>query len=637
MDVKFPSGLIVNNVPDGYSQAELLDQLHKAGYTNEQLGLSNETEEAKKIQSELDIAHAAIAPQSVHSNNPYVQGIIDTNTALDKGITPPSEKHDVSPLLYSLIGTRDTAGKDNIFGYLSPYTKDTKLTPDDIKDIKDITGAGKFGLDAAAFAVPEAAAGEFLGGAIGADAVANAPKAVKAAAATTRFLLPKTIGSLSAQSSHDNITAKQTGIDLAFTGIADLIFGGIGSATEGQVKDALNKLLESGGDSPELREVTRQYLAHSRLQELGEHLQALREVNSAAILDDAIAAMKEEVPDVFEGQSWEDLKEAIDDGGFNEDPSSVIVDSAKSNKNEYLAKARVLAKNEQERKAIRVLAEANETYRKTLLGKLGILPMNVSDKIMPRTFTQKFSGVFSDWAGVKHLPFIESKLMEKNALNVTEAERKALIKDLRADNRRINKEIEQDAGKQGVSLNKKRFALNRQRKLNSDIIDYLQSDMKGRAKKIQPVQIAIKEAQEGDFNTPKYENLMKRFSDLQSRYENLNLSKEEKELSWLDKGLRDVGASKKVIVLYLLSKIGFTVGAGQILALSTVAEKLSQSQRSKVLSEAYNLALRVEKGEITQDEAVTLIRERMKKAKQLTRVADSGIRLFNNQNKDDKK
>lgn len=640
MDVKFPSGLVVNNVPDGYSQAELLDQLHKAGYTNEQLGLSNETEEAKKIQSELDIAHAAIVPQKVdvpRSNNPYIQGMIDTNTALDKGVTPPSEKHDVSPLLYSLVGTRDTAGKDNVFGYLSPYTKDTKLTPDDIKDIKDITGAGNFGLDFAAFAVPEAAAGEFLGGAIGTDVVANTPKAVKAAAATTRFLAPKAIGSLAAQASHGDITGEQTGIDLAILSAGDLILGGMAGASESQVKDAFNKLLESGRDNPELRNNTRLYLAYSRLQELGEHLQSLREVNNTATLDDAIEAMKQEVPDTFEGQQWEDLQDIINNEGFDGDSSSIIIDTAKNNKNGYLDKARTLAKSEQERKALRVLAEANEAYRKTWLGKLRILPMHIPDEIMPRTPSQKLTGVAADWVGFKRLLFIESKLMEKNALNVTEAERKALIKDLRADNRRINKEIEQDAGKQGVSLNKKRFALNRQRKLNSDIIDYLQSDMKGRAKKLQPVQIAIKEAQEGDFNTPKYENLMKRFSDLQSRYENLNLSKEEKELSWLDKGLRDFGVSKKVVVLYLLSKIGFIVGAGKALAFSTLAEKLSQSQRSKVLSEAYNLALRVEKGEITQDEAVTLIRERMKKAKQLTRVADSGVRLFNNQNKDDKK
>ncbi|EAV6171061.1 hypothetical protein E9863_07320 [Salmonella enterica] len=646
-NVRLTDGTIVNNIPDDWSKETFQKKALQNGITPEQLGMSptqaasllsgdNSEADAKNIMNELDIANAAIVPQPVHSNNPYVQGMIDTNTALDKGITTPSEKHNVSPLLYSLVGTRDTAGKDNVFGYLSPYTKDTKLTPDDIKDIKDITGAGNFGLDFAAFAVPEAAAGEFLGGAIGADVVANTPKAVKAAAATTRFLAPKAIGSLSAQASHGDITGEQTGIDLAILSAGDLILGGMAGASESQVKDAFNKLLESGRDNPELRNNTRLYLAYSRLQELGEHLQSLREVNNTATLDDAIEAMKQEVPDTFEGQQWEDLQDIIDNEGFDGDSSSIIIDTAKNNKNGYLAKARTLAKSEQERKALRVLAEANEAYRKTWLGKLRVLPMHIPDEIMPRTPSQKLTGVAADWVGFKRLPFIESKLMEKNAITVTEEERKGLIKDLQADNRRIKNDLRDIGNKKGVSLNKKYYALERQQKLNNQIIDYLKSDMKGRAKKIQPIQVAIKEAQEEDFNTGKYENLMKRFSDLQSKYEYMNLSKTDKEINTLQKVATELGHGKSLSINGILATIGLKIAFGKIIATTTLAEKLSQNIRSSVLSEALKLANMVEKGDITKEEASLLIRKRMQKAKQLTRVADSGVRLFNNQNKDDK-
>lgn len=640
MDVKFPSGLVVNNVPDGYSQAQLLDQLHKAGYTDAQLGIESDNT-AENIQNELDAAHAAITPkpaEATHSNNPYIQGMIDTNKGFEKAVSPEAQHHNVSPLLYSIVGTKDTAGKDNVFGYLSPYSKDTKLTPDDIADIKGITQAGNMALDAAAFAVPEAAMTELLGGAIGADVVANAPKVVKAAAATTRFLTPKLTGSLSAQASHGDISAKQTGIDMAILGAGDLLFGKMGSASEKQVKDAFNKLLESGGDNPELRHDTRQYLAYSRLQELGEHLQALRELNNSATLEDAIEEMKKEVPDTFEGQQWEDLNDVINSSGFdNGDASSVIIDTARNNKKEYLSKARALAKSEQERKAIRVLAEANEAYRNTWLGKTRVLPMNIPDAIMPRTPTQKLSGFAAEWGGFKKLPYIESKLMEKNSLNVTEEERASLIKDLRSDNTRINKELKEDAGKNGVSINKKRNAMLRQKSLNSKIIDYLQSDMKGRAKKIEPVQIAIKEAQEEDFNTPKYENLMKRFSELQSKYEALNLSKTEKEVNALQKVATELGHGKILSINGFLGLLGLKVAAGKIIATTTVAEKLSQNARSAALSEALKLSDMVERGDITKEEASLLIRKRMKKAKYATRLIDSGIRLFNNEDKDDKK
>lgn len=383
-----------------------------------------------------------------------------------------------------------------------------------------------------------------------------------------------------------------------------------------QILNVFEKLRSASEINPELETATRQYLAHSRLQELGEHLESLRELNPTATIRNALDSLYHQVPELFRGKQWEDLSSLFKD--FDENISSKeLLGFAKAGKSEWLDKAKRLANTDANSRLIKELADANDEYRKSYISTLR--PMLINPDLVPDTAGQARQKMFSGFFGVSDIP-IGKGIVKKNALRIIKPEADKLIKDLQGDTRRIHRELKSLEGKHGISDNKKRFALGRQKELNKRMINFLKSGLKGNALKVSDVAAAIKEVQEEQFNSGKFKGLTTRFKNLASKFKTLQVAKLDDEKDFVGDLISQFGG-KKIAAGAASSLFGGIPMMGTLTALGTIAGHIAARTKSANVAEANRLAKLVESGDITEDEAVHIIERRMKKAAQASRLA----------------
>lgn len=358
-----------------------------------------------------------------------------------------------------------------------------------------------------------------------------------------------------------------------------------------QISQMYDALTEANRENPILATTTRKYLSYSRALDLGKHWKNLREVNPKATLLDAYNDMAQAVPELFKSpEAVEDLK-AITKRYKNNGSHSEFIDDIKRAKNSYLEEAKTLAKEDADIRRIKMLAEANEE-----IGSV-FIPNEVINRTMLQNIGEKAGKYFgySEWTPLKKM----------QALKKLKPQSDSLIKDLQADTRRIRRERAKIAGKTGAAITSKRTALSAQERLNAKMIDYLRQGMKGNKVKINDVAQAIKDAQEGQFNSGKFNGLTKRFKNLSDKMEAFNLA----SLS-TDEGL--IEQSSKNLIKRTISTTAHLAGLYHnpvIPVIATVAGKAAKASKASNLAFASKLVKAVEDGSMTKEEAEKAISE----------------------------
>lgn len=357
-----------------------------------------------------------------------------------------------------------------------------------------------------------------------------------------------------------------------------------------QISQMYDALTEANRENPILATTTRKYLSYSRALDLGKHWKNLREVNPKATLLDAYNDMAQAVPELFKSpEAVEDLK-AITKRYKNNGSHSEFIDDVKRAKNSYLEEAKTLAKEDADIRRIKMLAEANEE-----IGSV-FIPNEVINRTMLQNIGEKAGKYFgySEWTPLKKM----------QALKKLKPQSDSLIKDLQADTRRIRRERAKIAGKTGAAITSKRTALSAQERLNAKMIDYLRQGMKGNKVKINDVAQAIKDAQEGQFNSGKFNGLTRRFKNLSDKMEAFNLA----HLS-TDEGL--IEQSSKNLIKRTVSTTAHLAGLHipVVPVIATVAGKAAKAAKASNLAFASKLVKAVEDGSMTKEEAEKAISE----------------------------
>lgn len=394
-----------------------------------------------------------------------------------------------------------------------------------------------------------------------------------------------------------NVSLKQTAEDIATGAALEGSLRALARPAIKQVGKMFEALTEAGRENPELQQATRNYLAHSRAVDLGKHWNNLREVNPKATLLDAYNDMAKAVPELFESpEAVEELKRLTRPFKMNGSHTEFL-DAMKAGKASYLEEAKSLAKSDAEMRRIKSIAEANDEIGKVL----------IPDEVLPSTLMQKAGQKFGDWVGYSEF----SPIKKAQALRKLKPQSDSLIKDLKADTRRIRRERAKIANKSGASITSKRTALAAQERLNTKMIQYLNEGMKGNKVKINDVAQAIKDAQEEQFNTGKFNGLTRRFKNLSDKMEAFNLA----SLS-TDEGL--IEAAGKHVIRKTLKTGAHLVGLHNpvIPAIATVAGKASKFSKASNLAFASKLVKAVEDGSMTEEDAEKAIKQwRTTKAK----------------------
>lgn len=452
-------------------------------------------------------------------------------------------------------------------------------------------------------------AGDFVGGAVlpvaayasGAGAVAPF---MEGAGALPTFLATNTAGSLASQAIEGQMPSlEQTGLDLLTAGVAEGVGHQLLKPGAKQVKNMFKGLFESELSNPELSNATRNYLAYSRVGELAKHLKVLRSENPNALLTDAYKKMAEEVPDVFKGDAGKDMYEITRKMKNNVNAEN-LADYAKSNASEWLDTAKGLAKTDSEARKIKTVAEAALANAK---GSHKLFnTTEIPDEVIADTLLQKLGKTADDWMG------FDSKIVKRvfgnSAFKKVEADANAVKEMIGKDTRRINRELKKLNGKTGVSENAKRSALNRQKTLNSKMAQYINDGMSGRRVHIADIQTAVKEVQEGQFNSEATRNVTKSFKELSDRFEAMQVHKLAVDKTLL--GVVGKGAVKKAATAGVAATLGLPAVkvAGALTTVATAAGKAARASKVKNLTKAWELLnIEVGSGHMTFNQALEIM------------------------------
>lgn len=437
------------------------------------------------------------------------------------------------------------------------------------------------------------------------------PELVEGAEASTMLKganwLAKGLASSEAYQAIDNgkLSLKQTGIDLA-TGAA--LEGGLNFVFKPavkQIRQAYNALLKADGTSPELAEAVKKYLGGARTVELGKHMQNLMEQGKPHTVLDGYQAMFEEVPEMFEGEQYETLKAAIKPLKNSSSPSSVI-NYGETMRDSWLNEARELAKDDAQLRKVKAVADANQFYNENNMSTV----VDIADDILPDTLMQKLGKSIEEYAGFD-LNKLGEALKKRKALKTIHPEVAAVKRNIRADIKRINLEMQRLEGKTGVSEVAKYGALNRQRTLDNQMLSYIDSGMKGRKVKIADIQQAIKDVQESQFNRGKYKNITKQFQTVMTKFDAMNVTKLEEDKSLVGQVAKHATFKAIAGTAGLFSGMG--VPTAGIALSATALGKMSRAAKARNLKRAWELLhLEVKSGHMTFEEAEELLKQGFK-------------------------
>lgn len=602
-NVKFPSGLVVDNVPVDMTKEELVNKLVNNGYSYEQLGLLAPDSETPStpVEDKSSIVYAMEHPKEAFSA---------LGNALGAGAS------------HWLLTDHKTGETATPTGAAADWYNEQMSNPESKANALAAEKALKTGASMAVYGAADAATGGLLtpflpeleAGTWGARGVGLG-----------KMMLTNTAGSVASQElDNGHVSLKQTGEDLLFAGIGE----GTGKylikpATE-QYKSLYDKLsfAQMMGDYAPTSDVA-EYLDASRALDLAKEYKTMKKANPNATILDAYQSLYEQSPDLYNAERVEGIKKFTRPFKVNADPQEMIdiLSAKKQALADYIS--RVEGASSRISKPLRT-AENNRAFKGNMLtGKL-----KLDNDVVDATPLQKLGAAMDEYAGYGDT--LSSLAQREVAEKAVRADAEKLIKALNKDNERIEKQRNALAGKKGQHIKSQRYALNYQTKANNKMIEYLENGLQGKKVNINDFNLAIKKAHEAEFGN---ENLTKQFRDLSERFDQMNLIKLASDEDVSSELLRKVGKwglKKAAIGVGLGSGLG-TVPTALIATASTIAGRLSQRSKSKALERAYALVESVKNGELDSDEAHALIDELLKQKDAQTKalISLAGIHSSN--------
>lgn len=386
-----------------------------------------------------------------------------------------------------------------------------------------------------------------------------------------------------------------------------------------QIKSAYNSLMASTRTNPELKTAVQNYLAGSRVMELGKHMKVLSDEGKPATILDAFQQMYKEVPEMFEGEQYASLKN-ITKQLKNESSPTRVIEHGKSIRDRWYGEAMNLAKDEAELRKFSHISIANHLYNK----RLSTL-VDIPDEMLADTLLQKIGKTLEGYMGVD-LGKMQSILTSRKAIKELSPVISSFKKMVRKDNKRINLELQALEGKTGVSERSKYNALSRQRTLNQQMLSYIDSGLKGRKVKVSDLQQAIKSVQEAQFNTGTSKDITNFFQSISNVFEAMNVHNLEESEGFLTQVVKHYGLKGAALGASALTGLG--IPATAIALSATAAGKLSRMAKARNLNKAWELMRQSAlEGTITPEEAEQTIKAMFHpvKAKVAGRVA-GGLR-----------
>lgn len=507
--------------------------------------------------------------------------------------------------LLGLVGTRDKADWEHPLNYLSPWANKESVAKEDVENAEALQKAGNVGLSIAAYMSGAGAAEALAGGA----ELGTIPT----------FLASNTAGSVLSQAENGDMSLKNTLEDIGTAGLFEGGMSAIARPAAKQIKSAYNSLMAGTRTNPELKTAVQNYLAGSRVMELGKHMKVLKDEGKPATVLDAYQQMYKEVPDMFEGEQYASLKN-ITKELKNESSPTRVIEHGKSIRDRWYGEAMSLAKDEAELRKFSHISIANHLYNK----RLSTL-VDIPDEMLADTLLQKIGKTLENYMGVD-LGKMQSILTSRKAIKELAPVITSFKKMVRKDNKRINLELQALEGKTGVSERSKYNALSRQRTLNQQMLSYIDNGLKGRKVKVSDLQQAIKSVQEAQFNTGTSKDITNFFQSISNVFEAMNVHNLEESEGFLTQVVKHYGLKAATYGAGVVTGLG--VPATAIALTATAAGKLSRIAKAHNLNAAWEMLYRrIEEGDLTEEEAQQTIKAMFHpvKAKVAGRVA-GGLR-----------
>lgn len=394
-----------------------------------------------------------------------------------------------------------------------------------------------------------------------------------------------------------DITLKQTAEDLALSGVGEGVLKLASRFGGKQVLSAFERLMKSNEATPEAKQAVRDYLAYARVGELGENWQALREVNPKATLMDAYKAMLSQAPELAKSKSALADMYAITKGFKNTGSALQLTKLGQDMARTLRGEAEQAAKDAASKRVLSTVAEA--------VKKTGA---NVPESAMASTPFQKLGQYIDDAAGLNTDTL--AKIANRNkSIEAYRPEAEQLIKDLKKDTDRINRELRKINVSDGVTAGRRYTALRRQAIANTKMREALRAGLDGKKLKVNDLAAAVKDIQEEQFSGVS-KSLTSRYQDLSAKFAASSVATLERSKEQVTGMITRYAVKKGAVatVAYFAQALGVPVPV--LMAAASGAGMAARASRRATLKFASELVERVESGAITQEEAKAIIEAR---------------------------
>ncbi|CEL82333.1 lytic transglycosylase, catalytic [Klebsiella quasipneumoniae] len=423
--------------------------------------------------------------------------------------------------------------------------------------------------------------------------------AIDGAGAIPVFLASNIAGSSASQLyENGDINLKQLGKDLVFSGIGE---GGVKLLSKfgtKQISTAFEKLMNSKEATPEVKEAVRKYLAHTRVNELGMNWQALREENPNATLLDAYKEMLSQAPDLAKSPEALSDMYAITKGYKNSGSPLKLMETNKALAQTYRAEAEALAKDAKSKRVLSLIADANS--------KTGAI---VPEEELASTPLQKVGQKLDNAIGFNTDKL--AKMVSRNkSIEAYRPEAEQLIKDLKKDTDRINRELRKIDPTSGITAGRRYTALRRQTLANTKMREALRAGLNGKKLKVNDLAAAVKDVQEEQFNSGASQSLTTRYQELADKFAASSVATLERSKSDVIAMGAEYAIKKGAVASVAAAAQFFGIPVPVLMAAASGAGMAARASRKASLKFAQEMVERVESGTITPEEAKAIIEAR---------------------------
>lgn len=395
-----------------------------------------------------------------------------------------------------------------------------------------------------------------------------------------------------------DVTLKNTGFDL-LTGAG--LEGGLKLLSKygtKQISTAFEKLMNSKEATPEVKEAVRKYLAHTRVNELGMNWQALREENPNATLLDAYKEMLSQAPDLAKSPEALSDMYAITKGYKNSGSPLKLMETNKALAQTYRAEAEALAKDAKSKRVQSLIADANS--------KTGAI---VPEEELASTPLQKVGQKLDDAIGFNTDKL--AKMVNRNkSIEAYRPEAEQLIKDLKKDTDRINRELRKIDPASGITASRRYTALRRQTLANTKMREALRAGLNGKKLKVNDLAAAVKDVQEEQFNSGASQSLTTRYQELADKFAASSVATLERSKSDVIAMGAEYAIKKGAVASVAAAAQFFGIPVPVLMAAASGAGMAARASRKASLKFAQEMVERVESGAITPEEAKAIIEAR---------------------------